>query len=127
MCPPSGWGRAARSCDGWEARSTSESTRASATRSTTTTPAAPAAANGGNYSHFCDPNIDARIGRALALQTTDPNRANQLWAQIDRAIVDQAPVVPLITHRQMEFVSNRVGNYQYNPQWGILLDQLWVR
>jgi YVTN family beta-propeller protein len=86
-----------------------------------------AAANGGNYSQFCDPNIDARIGRALALQTTDPNRANQLWAQIDQLIVDQAPVVPLITHRQMEFVSNRVGNYQYNPQWGILLDQLWVR
>ena len=24
-------------------------------------------------------------------------------------------------------VSRRVGNYQYNPQWGVLLDQLWVR
>jgi peptide/nickel transport system substrate-binding protein len=86
-----------------------------------------AAAKGDNYSHFCDPQIDARIQRALALQTTDSYRANKLWAQIDQEIVDQAPVVPLITHRQMEFVSNRVGNYQYNPQWGILLDQLWVR
>jgi YVTN family beta-propeller protein len=86
-----------------------------------------AAAEGGNYSHFCDPSIDARIRRALALQATDFSRANQLWAQIDQEIVDQAPVVPLITHKQMEFVSNRIGNYQYNPQWGILLDQLWVR
>jgi hypothetical protein len=24
-------------------------------------------------------------------------------------------------------VSKRVGSYQYNPQWGVLLDQLWVR
>jgi peptide/nickel transport system substrate-binding protein len=29
--------------------------------------------------------------------------------------------------RQIDFVSRRVGNYQYNPQWGALLDQLWVR
>jgi hypothetical protein len=28
--------------------------------------------------------------------------------------------------RRTEFVSTRVGNYQYNPQWGGLLDQLWV-
>ena len=86
-----------------------------------------AEANGGNYSHFCDPSIDARIHRALALQTTNPYRASNLWGEIDQLIVDQAPVVPLITHRKMEFVSNRAGNYQYNPQWGILLDQLWVR
>ena len=26
-----------------------------------------------------------------------------------------------------DFVSRRVGNYQYNPQWGALLDQMWVK
>jgi hypothetical protein len=26
-----------------------------------------------------------------------------------------------------DFVSARVGNYQYHPQLGVLLDQLWVR
>jgi hypothetical protein len=25
------------------------------------------------------------------------------------------------------FVSKRVGNYQYNPQFGVLIDQVWVR
>jgi len=24
-------------------------------------------------------------------------------------------------------ISRRTGNYQYNPVWGKLLDQLWVR
>jgi hypothetical protein len=29
---------------------------------------------------------------------------------------------------RVEFVSERVGNYQYSKQWGgALLDQLWVR
>jgi peptide/nickel transport system substrate-binding protein len=80
-----------------------------------------------NWSEFCDRRIEARIRQALALQTADPYVANRLWAQIDRNIVDLAPVVPLITLKQVDIVSRRVGNYQYNPQWGVLLGQLWVR
>jgi hypothetical protein len=29
--------------------------------------------------------------------------------------------------QNVSFVSKRVGNFEYNPQWGVLLDQLWVR
>ena len=29
--------------------------------------------------------------------------------------------------RVVDFVSPRSGNYQHNPQWGLLVDQLWVR
>ena len=36
------------------------------------------------------PRIEARIQRALTLQTTESYRANQLWERIDREIVDQA-------------------------------------
>jgi len=36
-------------------------------------------------------------------------------------------MVPLLNRKQVDFVSRRVGNYQYSPQWGMLLDQLWVR
>ena len=28
---------------------------------------------------------------------------------------------------RVDFVSKRVGNYQYNPQWGVLLGQVWVK
>jgi hypothetical protein len=27
----------------------------------------------------------------------------------------------------VNFLSKRVGNYQYSPENGILIDQLWVR
>jgi YVTN family beta-propeller protein len=80
-----------------------------------------------NWSQFCDRHIDAQIKRAVALETTDPYLANRLWARVDREIVDQAPVVPLFTLKNVDIVSRRVGNYQYNPQWGVLIDQLWVR
>ncbi len=80
-----------------------------------------------NWSGFCDRRIERRIRRALALQTSDPYLASRVWARVDRALVDQAPYVPLFSLRQVDFVSQRVGNYQYNPQWGMLLDQLWVR
>ena len=53
--------------------------------------------------------------------------ANRLWAKIDRDITNQAPWVPFANAVVLEVVSTRVGNYQYNPSWGTLLDQLWVR
>jgi hypothetical protein len=61
------------------------------------------------------------------LQVVDQTAANRLWSKIDREIVDQAPWLPLHTYRQVNFVAKRVGNFQYNPQFGLLLDQLWVR
>jgi peptide/nickel transport system substrate-binding protein len=81
----------------------------------------------GNWSHFCSPRVDARIRRGVALQTTDPYLANRLWARLDREIVDAGPVVPLVSLKLIDIVSPRVGNYQFQPLFGVLLDQLWVR
>jgi hypothetical protein len=33
----------------------------------------------------------------------------------------------MTTPRVVDFTSERVGNYQYHPVGGILIDQLWVR
>ena len=78
-------------------------------------------------SGFCDPQIDAMIERATQMQIDDPVAAGHLWAEIDRKIVDQAPYVWLVNPIAVQFVSERVGNYQYSQQWGVLLDQMWVR
>ena len=40
----------------------------------------------------------------------------------------RAPWVPLIASKDVNFLSKRVGNYQYSPDGiGMLIDQLWVR
>jgi peptide/nickel transport system substrate-binding protein len=80
-----------------------------------------------NYGGFCNPGIDRDIAHAIELQASDPNAASLLWSKIDREVVDQAPWVTTANSRQANFVSSRVGNYQYNPVSGVLLDQLWVR
>jgi peptide/nickel transport system substrate-binding protein len=80
-----------------------------------------------NVSEFCDRGIDRKIRRAAAAQTSDPARANELWADVDHALVDRAAAVPTVNVRDRVFVSARVGNYQSHPLWGTLLDQLWVK
>ncbi|HYT78053.1 MAG TPA: ABC transporter substrate-binding protein [Actinomycetota bacterium] len=80
-----------------------------------------------NFPEFCDPAIDRQINQALTLQVTDPSAASKVWATIDRALVDRAPLVPLFYPERIDFVSKRVGNYQHHPTLGILIDQVWVR
>jgi YVTN family beta-propeller protein len=80
-----------------------------------------------DWSFFCEPRFDARITRALELEASDADAAVAQWASIERDIVDLAPWVPLFTPGHTTLVSKRVGNYQYNPEWRLLFDQLWVR
>jgi len=84
------------------------------------------ASQGSNIYEFCDPTFDATVRSALAAQVAG-SPAAALWAKADRQFTDQAPTVNLITPSITDLVSPRTGNYQYNPQLGVLLDQLWVR
>ncbi len=86
----------------------------------------PDSGNNPNWSEFCDPRLDTQIHGALATEATDSPNAAALWAAADRTVTDQAPFVSLVTPSTIDFVSKRVGNYEYNLQQGVLLDQLWV-
>jgi hypothetical protein len=46
---------------------------------------------------------------------------------VDRRVVDAAPWIPFLNAQGLELTSKRVANYQRNPQFGVLIDQLWVR
>ena len=81
-----------------------------------------------NFTEFCDHGLDAQIAKAQSLQLTNPQAAGRIWAQVDRRIVDQASVVPLLTPQNVNLASSRVGNYVYSPWLAApLLDLLWVR
>jgi YVTN family beta-propeller protein len=87
----------------------------------------PASANNPNVPELCDPRLDATVRSALAAEAAGSPTATALWAQADQQLTDQAPAVELVTPSTTDFVSHRVGDYQYNPQQGVLIDQLWVR
>jgi peptide/nickel transport system substrate-binding protein len=80
-----------------------------------------------NLSEFRDPRLDAQISSALTAESNNSPDSAALWAQADRTVTDQAPVVPLATPSNIDFVSSRVGDYQYSFQQAMLWDQLWVR
>ncbi len=80
-----------------------------------------------NLFQYCDPGLDAKMKEAAALQASDPVRANELWAEVDRALVDRAVALPWGSPRDRVLLSERVGNYQSHPLWGTLLDQLWIK
>ncbi len=85
---------------------------------------------GSNASEFCSPRLDATMRSAFAaegLEGANTPAAAKLWASADQQITDQAPLVPLVTPYTLDFVSPRVGNYQYNSVQGALIDQMWVK
>jgi peptide/nickel transport system substrate-binding protein len=80
-----------------------------------------------NVSEFCDPAVDHLFSHAELVQSTNPAAATALWQRAERAILAQAPAVPLYNQENVAYVAKRVGNFEYHPQWGVLLDQLWVK
>jgi len=80
-----------------------------------------------NLFQYCDPRLDEKMKEAAALQASDPVRANELWEEVDRALVDRAVALPWSNPQARVLVSERVGNYRSHPLWGTLLDQLWVK
>jgi peptide/nickel transport system substrate-binding protein len=79
-----------------------------------------------NGDFWCDPAIDHLMDEADAEMATDPVEANQTWAMVDREVTYAAPWAPLANLNEVDFLSARVSNYQYNPVEGVLLDQLSV-
>ncbi len=81
-----------------------------------------------NIAGYCSKQTDAAMQAAITKAQTDGlEAANPLWGQIDNSIMADAPVVPLITPKLVDFTSERVGNYQFSRQFYMLVDQLWVK
>ena len=79
-----------------------------------------------DLTHYCGAELDALIDHARQLQATDPAAANHAWADVDRNVTDLALWVPLVNEGS-DLVSSRVGNYQFSPAFGALLEQMWVQ
>jgi peptide/nickel transport system substrate-binding protein len=80
-----------------------------------------------NFSEFCDHNVDRLLNQAVALQGDNPAAATLASQAAERAILALAPIVPLYNARNVDLASKRLGDYDYNPQFGFLLDQAWVK
>ena len=80
-----------------------------------------------NMSAYCSKDVEAEMQKALALAITDEAAANKLWAEIDRKVTDDAAAVGLFAPKKIDFVSKRVGNFQFNSQFYWMVSQSWVQ
>jgi peptide/nickel transport system substrate-binding protein len=81
---------------------------------------------GDSNGYYCNPSLDRNMRAATADTATDPDRADRQWTAIDRRLTEAAAWVPTVNLREVDLVSARLHNYQYNPVWGFLVDQSWV-
>ena len=80
-----------------------------------------------NIAQFCDKAIQAQMDHAGQVGITDPAAANKIWAQVDKAVTDQAPWSSMYNPKYIDFLSERVKGYVFSPQWYFLLDQASVK
>jgi len=80
--------------------------------------------NGNGY--YCSPRLDREMQQAGLLEFSDPAQASARWESIDRQLTNAALWVPTVNDREVEVVSTRLHNYEYNPVWGFLADQSWL-
>ena len=80
-----------------------------------------------NIAGFCDPDVEAKMKEAFALSATDQAAANKIWTEVDRMVTDKAPAAPLFTPKHIDFVSKRLGNFQFNAQFYWMVTQSWVQ
>jgi len=80
-----------------------------------------------NIAGYCNKEIDAKMKAAMTQSITDPDGANAEWAKIDHAFMEQAPMAPLFTPKNVDFVSARVGNFIFSNQFRWIISQSWVK
>jgi len=80
-----------------------------------------------NWPYFCDPEIDRRMRRALDLEQTDPYASARAFEALDHDLVDLAPMIPFASAVDLWFVSKRVSNVEFSPQFRLIVSQVWLR
>ena len=79
-----------------------------------------------NIAAYCSSSTQAQINQAESEEATNPTAAATLWTQIDHEDTNAAPWVDMYNPKQIDFLSSNVHGYSWNPQWYILIDQLWL-
>jgi len=80
-----------------------------------------------NIAAFCDKSVQSQINKAESTEATDPAGAAKIWTQVDREDTMQAPWVNMYNPKQIDFLAKSVHGYQWNPQWYILIDRMWLK
>ncbi|NHN88582.1 ABC transporter substrate-binding protein [Acetobacter conturbans] len=80
-----------------------------------------------NASQFCDHKFDALMDRAAEVSLTDRKAGDALWAEASRALMAQAPAVPLDQTRRVALMSSRLHGAFDTPIYEAIFSQMKLR
>jgi peptide/nickel transport system substrate-binding protein len=81
-----------------------------------------------NIAEYCNKSLQAKMTKAGQIAISRGlAAADSTWAQVDKGMVDQAVWVPMFNPKYLDFVSSRVKNHIFSPQWYFLLDQASIK
>ncbi|WP_436699681.1 ABC transporter substrate-binding protein [Nocardioides sp. BYT-33-1] len=78
---------------------------------------------GGNASQYSNPEVDAAIDAAIS--EPDLDKAAEMWAAIDRRIMEDAPIVPILVQRTQALAGSKIVNY-FMPAYPPFANELVV-
>ena len=64
---------------------------------------------GGNASNYSNPEVDAAMDAAIS--EPDLDKAGEMWAAIDKQIMKDAPIVPILVQRTQALAGSGIVNY----------------
>jgi peptide/nickel transport system substrate-binding protein len=76
-----------------------------------------------NIAEYCNPSIQAMMDHAATVGIRNLTAANDIWAEVDKKVTDDAPWVDMFNPKYLDFVSSRLKNHVFSPQWYFLLDE----
>ena len=80
-----------------------------------------------NISGFCDEKVDAKMKEALDASIKGPEAALPIWTEVDKLVTDAAPAAVLFTPKRVDFVSSRVQNFTFSPQFYMIVSKVVVQ
>ncbi|RZU66472.1 peptide/nickel transport system substrate-binding protein [Microterricola gilva] len=78
---------------------------------------------GGNASQYSNPEVDAAIDAAIS--EPDLDKAAEMWAAIDKQIMEDAPIVPILVQRTQGLAGSNIVNY-FIPSYPPFANELVV-
>lgn len=78
---------------------------------------------GGNASQYSNPEVDAAIDAAIS--EPDLDKAAEMWAAIDKQIMEDAPIVPILVQRTQALAGSNILNY-FMPAYPPFANELVV-
>lgn len=68
-----------------------------------------------NWSYYCNPKVDELMDTAWTIETTDPERAKEMYSQAQQILLDDAVAIFIADEKLNMVLRSYIKGYEYNP------------